>query len=1024
MISVCLHGKGNMFIRNGIKSNLREKGRTALFSLLIILLTVTMILSFSVQLYCGAVLDACDEAYRSIALVEYMGAEYPKEDEPDTSARAAAHELKDEAVLAVPGVTAWTRGNTAFAAAEGYERRVGTMPYGDYGVLVVSRVSEPVYQGVGLDENDEPIITDDSFYYYTCYLKASLYSRSGKDGVLINLLSGSIDFVPEQGKSYVLNGSWLDTSGVARQLGDYPRNGLSTFRLESFVGTDELPFAAYAEDEEVPERFLSAAQQYRTMNNYVNVVPCRDVNDVYVFQQNNLQLSKGEMPDPDAPYSCVISYDLADSLGLEPGDVFTLDELRCTQDDRYQLTAAGSKQSYTVSGVAVDSVDCCGTVWVIAQDADAPLFGYLLGTVSLRNDIAEEAVETLQAIVPEQVRVTLLDQGYGSAVQSFIDIKNMAMNVLLICSAGVTAVLLLFAFLFVGRQRETVRIMVSLGTPGSKIALWFVSGTLLICGASAVIGTVLGMILRPAVFDIINTIATAARAQEKLLRYSETSLGIVKQTSFDPKTPLLPDLLVAPVIVALALLFSLLFLRLARRNGTRKRGRSRVHVPRGATSVWGRGGMRFAVLSIRRGGVRSLAVPLISLTLTVMILVLSGVYQGWQNELDNALDNTRIDGMVVSLDGRYYSGLSLSMNTVQSLLDTDGVEEVSVSFGYHYWLNEDMPAFKDSAIGQYRRQNWITVQPELVALNALAAAKEFYYADPNVTWLEGWDESMLAKTDVTPLFLRSVVIAESQSIPVVCGSTFLAEHNLCLGDTFLCTVQYQRIGYSPMEIPVILRAVGSYVQSEGKPNIYAPLSCYVRYAQLTGAAPNSTGEAQIGRMTDMITFRTCRFRLTSARELDAVRARLWEKDFSYVGHLTGSRTTLMLRDAAFLKLTENMERNIAMGRVMSTAISLLIVLLGFIISWLMTFSRRREFALMRGFGVPKRRVFASFFLEQAVLSFVGCLAGCAALCMLYAGGVTQPIAVAAYFICYLLGTSASILLIGKTDLMALLTVRE
>ena len=113
-----------------------------------------------------------------------------------------------------------------------------------------------------------------------------------------------------------------------------------------------------------------------------------------------------------------------------------------------------------------------------------------------------------------------------------------------------------------------------------------------------------------------------------------------------------------------------------------------------------------------------------------------------------------------------------------------------------------------------------------------------------------------------------------------------------------------------------------------------------------------------------------------------------------------------------------------MGRVMSAALSLLIVILGFVISWLMTFSRRQEFALMRGFGARKRRVFASFFLEQAILSFAGCLAGCTALFRLYAGGMTQPLAAAAYLICYLLGTAVSVLMTGKTDLMELLTVRE
>ena len=1013
-----------MFIRNGIKSNLRERGRTALFALLIVFLTVTMILSLSVLLYCRAVMAACDEAYRSIALIEYMGSEYPNDNEPDEAARAAAQALTDEKILAVPGVTAWTSGSTSYAFAEGYERHFGSTPYGVRAVITVGAFSYPVYQGVQLDEDRNPIVTEDSFFYYTALLTKAIYSQSGKEGIFIDVLTGSSGFVPEKGKNYVLNGSFLDVSGNVRQVGEYPMNGLAVFRIESFTESGDLPYSETTGGE-IPEVFLRAADRYRAMNNYLRIVPCSDVNDVYVFQQNELQLASGTMPDPGTPGECVISTDLAEYLGLGPGDKFSPDVLQASADDRYELTATGRKLELTVSGVASMSYDYCGTVWVIADNADTPLFGYQLGVASLKNEGAEEAVEALQALVPEQVRVTLLDQGYGSAVQPFRQVKNTAVNVLLICSAGVAAVLLLFAFLFVGKQSETVKIMVSLGTPAGKIALWFLSGALLICGFSAILGLALGIILRPAVLKMIAKTASAAQMGEGLLWYSETSLGIVKQTAFDPKAPLWPNLIAALGIVALALLFCLLFLRLARRGGTRKRGKSRVHVPHGVTSVHGRGGLRFALLSIRRGGLRSLVVPLVSLVLTLTVLVLGGMYQGWQNELDRALDNQQIEGMVVSLNGRSYSGLALSSIAAETLNEVDGIEDLSVSCGYHYWLPEDMPGFGNGEGSLEHRYNWICAQPEIVALNALDAAKEFYYADPSVSWLEGWDETMLAETEVTPLTLRKTTETDETIIPAVCSTEFLETHGLALGSAFLCMVQYEKINDYPAEYSVMLQAVGSYVQNGGKANVFVPLSFHVPAAVFNGGeAPVGISEKQMDRLAATLTFRTCRFHVSSARILEDVRESLRDLSFSTVGNTNGNRTTLLLRDAAFLKLKENMERNIAMGKVMSTVLSLLIVLLGFIISWLMTYSRRWEFALMRGFGAKKLRVFASFFLEQAILSLAGCLVGCLALFRLYAGGVIQPLAVAAYLVCYLLGTAISILMIGKTDLMELLTVSE
>ena len=1008
-----------MIIRNGILSILRERGRTALFSLLIVFLTITMILSLSVLLYCNAVTDACDAEYRSIALVEYMGPEYPSEEEPDPAARAAAEALTDETVLSIPGVTSWTRGSTAFASAEGYTRRFGALPYGGRAVITVSHVSQPKIQWYAFDEKNNPIESEGSFSYYTCTLKTICYSRKGKEETHINLLPAGSGFLPEQGKYYILNGSFVDLSDSARYSGDYPINGFEVFTVESFLSSDDLPYAEYQEGEEIPEVFLSAAKQYRIMNDYVRVVPCRDVNDIYAFQQNELQLKEGTMPDPGTPFACVVTSDLADSLGLKAGSVFQMDELRGTSEDRYRLTPTGRKQTYMVSGVAGVTADSRGTVWVVAEDADTPLFGYLLGTVSLRNAQGEEAAEALQALVPERVRVTLLDQGYANAVQPFREVRKTAVNVLVICSAGVAAVLLLFAFLFVGRQGDTVKIMVSLGTPGRRITLWFLSGVLVICCLSVIPGVVLGTVLRPAVFRAIAATAAAARAGTGYLRYSETTLGIAKETAFDPKVPLWPNLIAALGILALVLLFCLLFLRLARRGGTRRQGRSRIRIPHGNTSVRGRGGLRFALLSIRRGGLRSLVVPLVSLALTVTVLVLGGMYQGWQDELDDALENTRIDGMVVSLNGRYYSGLVLAVEDVRTLLGTEGVDSVSVSFGYHCWLPEKIPSFTGSDFSRSHRQEWIDAQPEIVALNDLKAAREFYYSDPAVTWLDGWDETMLTEPGFTPMLLRRPEDPDEKPVPAICSTAFLEECGAAPGDEVVCTVQVDYNGYYRWEVPVVLQVVGSYVQQESKANIYVPLSCYVPQGLLTGDETVEDFWKDV-----LFTFRTCRFSLSSARELDTVRERLRNNGFSAVGRISSNRTTLVLRDAAFLKLREGMERNIAMGQVMSTVISMLIFLLGFIVSWLMTFSRKREFALMRGFGTRKRQVFASFFLEQAILSLVGCIAGCAALFRLYAGGAVQPLAVAAYLVCYLLGTAVSVLLIGKTNLMELLTVRE
>ena len=65
--------------------------------------------------------------------------------------------------------------------------------------------------------------------------------------------------------------------------------------------------------------------------------------------------------------------------------------------------------------------------------------------------------------MPEGISVTLYDQGYFSAAQPFEAMKTTALAVAAASACAAFAVLVLFASLFVGRQRETVGILRSLG---------------------------------------------------------------------------------------------------------------------------------------------------------------------------------------------------------------------------------------------------------------------------------------------------------------------------------------------------------------------------------------------------------------------------------------------------------------------------------------------------------------------------------------------------------------------------------
>ena len=142
----------SMIARNGIRTTLRARGRTALFTALILLLTLTLALGLGMWAYCRGTLAEMDETYTSVALLEYLGQDYPDGSVADENARQAAPALDDDAIAAVDGVARWERNDRALAAMDGYLRSAGEIPYGDQAVLAVFNLI-PRYDFARLSED-------------------------------------------------------------------------------------------------------------------------------------------------------------------------------------------------------------------------------------------------------------------------------------------------------------------------------------------------------------------------------------------------------------------------------------------------------------------------------------------------------------------------------------------------------------------------------------------------------------------------------------------------------------------------------------------------------------------------------------------------------------------------------------------------------------------------------------------------------------------------------------------------------
>ncbi len=1069
-------GENTVVIRNGILSTVRARGRTVLFTILILLLTLSLSLGMGLWSYCAQTLASMDETYTSISVVEYMGEQYPEEYVADEAAREALTQLKD--FSQVQGVELWETTNWEVALSEGYQRHGSTVPYeGQMIVAVFNLVSKETTQWGTLSAEDLPeeyilfnsqdnstvtvkladgmwknipylersvveenpenlpgaycvvdstvtlvdrsrnltkslslLVNERKFYSYnpetqeitgaytvnsgyTGIIGETLYSYEGKSGVAIQIDPGDSGFVPEKGGRYLLHGELFDSGSSNRAM----------VVTDFYEDCEESPWVQIdTYDDPVFQEgiFAEYAKKYELGNNYIRVDTSDNIAALEPFQQGTLYLTEGRYPQAGEDGVCVVSHDIAEQLNLKVGDSIPLSMMQASEQDPFALEETGDSRSWTVVGIANLAETYEGRIWVSRGEEllQAPLFGYQLGRAVLDNDLAVEAVEQLETMVPDGVRVTLYDQGYSSAAQPLQAMESTAQGVTFASLVGVLAVLCLFAFLFVGRQQQAVDVMTSLGTPKNKIRLWLLSGATLVSGIAVLIGMIISAGSMQLLIGLALQAAEAFYAADQ--RYSNGALGVTKEAELVQQLPLWPTLVAGLVVFAAALVLCIVFVGQAQRKNTLRRGKARVKAPRSATSVAGKGALRFAWLSACRGGWRSVVVPVVALVLSAFLGFLMATAQGWEEQRRSLYENTTITGQFTSTNGRQYTDLTLA--NPWKLWNSGMVSSIQVSASLHYWLQEDMPEFANNEYGIARKEAWIGQQPSMIFLNGLQVSPEFIYGEvPEITWLEGWDEAFLAD----PSYHKSWT---DIPMPCVASQRWMKEHGLDLGDEIV-------INCENINFDVTVEVVGSFAPAGAYDNLYLPLSYW--------CLPPWEADDERESYSPTGSFPGCCFTLRSAYDLEDFRAYLAQENYSQPGDLGGNRVTVVLNDYTFTQTVQALNRYITLGQILFPVLFALMGVLGFVVSWLMVNGRRMEFAIMRGLGASKSRVFGSFFLEQMGLCLVGCLVSGLAL-TLWSGQLMVWLAAVGFAACYLFGCAMAVLAVGRTKIFTLLTYAD
>lgn len=809
--------------KNGFKSVRRSAGKSLLFFLLLTALTAVLSLGICIYHAVTDYLADCDRYYQTIAALEYIGHSYPDSGVYDETLEEALQSgaLDTEAMASLPGVLRWEPDRAVLGVIDGLTRTDKFVDDSDTAVLLVSGLFYDQYGGA-----------------YGGNIEESLYSLKDHAKVLV-FFDPSVTFDLSQTNRAVMIGHFFH--GDSGYLWFFPED--TTIELDG----ETITLSGYTmmPEEELPadSPYYAAADYFRTRNNGVRVQLVTAPEEFLPFQQGRLTLTEGRIFTAEEAAQgarvCVIPDRIAAYLDIDAGDSIDL-SLLCSNGSIYEIGSAREVPSepYTVTGVYAATEEYPDWVFVPGSVCDftpnCPT-GFQVGQFRLENARADEFYEEASKLLPRGFRLTVYDQGYGIVAEPFQDILQIMQVFLLVCGLVIAAALLLFGYLFVRRQKDAAQTMLALGSGRLHIYRYFAAACGSIVLLASILGAAVGSLLEQRVLQAVAAFAEAFETAD--IRFSAEAVTALRTLEFRPQTPTWLYMLSAAIMTLGALLVCAAFTAstLAEKK---PRKRKKARAPRfvlHSSRLSGR--LKYAALSVRRGGGRTVTVLLFAAVMTLFLGQLSSTSDVYRRQLAQIRSNSVIRCYATDIAGRGMNGLVVPGESLQKLYDTGLLSSMDVSAeisnyrfvgvvsdpdGTPYSLEPSWVPVGEYQIETYQKQ--MSNQPTWVATTSLTNSPEFYYRDPEITWLEGFDERCLRGP-----------------APDVCllPETMMEREGIALGSTIRVQTGTVRYFYyedngtqapSPWEASIIamecdLLVVGSYQLESVEETIYSPFKC-------------------------------------------------------------------------------------------------------------------------------------------------------------------------------------------------------
>jgi ABC-type lipoprotein release transport system permease subunit len=970
-------------IKNGIKCTLRTPGKALLFTLILAVLAALLAVAFCVFSAVRGYLKEADEYFHTIATIDYVGKDYPDQSVYDPEVQEAVAESMTElqALKANPAVMGFEPASPALGYIEGMHRIDNNVFNGSAGVLIVKvNTYDP-----GLEA-------------YQVLFERSLYARKDYSGTLMYLSADRSGI--EKGKTYIVSGRFVagKVSGV-------------WFNLESmsFVENGEtvtVPEFELVPNTEVPETnvFYRLAKVLEKQNDACRVVYTSAIEDYYPFQQQILSLKDGrlfsEQEQKDGAKVCLIMNDLAGRLDLSVGDRIPLSV--CASDENIFATDTLYEKDggeYEVIGILNEDIDYPFYIFLPGASGDGfrATTGYNLGQFRVVNSRADEFIAASEKLAHNGFRITLYDQGYAAATEPMRELMFISIIFLAVCVVLAIVALILQSHIFVSRQKEAANTMYSLGSSRAHIVAYFISAVLILTILGTVIGAFAAKAIEGRVFETMQRFATQFAKENT--DYSLSSTSITRTLDFAPNAGYFPYIAAGAALVLGALITTIIF---ARRTVTERRKQERSRIKEQGVS---RFSVKYALLSIIRSPVRTLAVLLLAAVAALFFSRLTASLRGYNDQLESYKRSAEITGYATDMKGRWMDGLNIKNGAVKALMEKELAEDYNLTTKLG---SIDILGVGKTASGASRAVQFSEPQSEFaketrvynisramkwVSTTDVESSPVFKYAkSKSITWLDGFDKKDFWFPNPVCALPESVMKEKGIELGdcVVFEHTFSVSNWNYLGTVMLkvaasysATTSSNTVFVPFSEYPLAPTDYGreSYLYDhygEEYTKIFAPILADSLDERIKNRVINGiesikyNGWFRSYERFQSVSYKSFLFTLKDATRLDELREAFKEAGYGTVGNMSDrGKTFFVIEDEMYLSTVRSMQRQIQYVSTLYAALYVIAGVIGFALAWLLTVSRRKEIALMRALGTPNFRIILNFLFEHALLCLVG-----------------------------------------------------